>query len=621
MIDRRALVRDLSWELKALERDLRRRTEEDPTLAAELTGEYERAFALGRTAATYGAWRDRQVTQAAVAWLLGGVFVRFCEDNALVRPVWLAGPPGRRAEAVERHEAYFRAHPERNDRDWLLEAMVHLRDLTATAGVFDRRNPLWRIRPSADAAERLVGFWRRTGPDGELAHDFRDPELDTRFLGDVYQDLSEEARQEFALLQTPEFVEEFILDRTLERALEERGGEVEGLRLIDPACGSGHFLLGAFERLLRHWHREAPIMDARERVQRVLDALHGVDLNPFAVAIARFRLMVAAMRGGGDRSLEPGVGYRYHLAVGDSLLHGTRQRAFEGMGMPVDDEELAGFAYAAEDLSELRAILKPGAYDVVVANPPYVTVKDAALNRRYRERYGTCYREYALAVPFCERLFELAKRPDEHGRNAGWVGAIMSNSFMKREFGKKLIEEFLSKRKLVEVIDTSGAYIPGHGTPTVILIGRNEDGRNGAVRAVLGIRGEPGVPADPARGLVWTAIRKNVDSPGAETPYVSVVDMPRRELASHPWSLSGGGAGEMKQRIEATAASRLGKHAFRIGVFGITGADEEMITPRTVVSAHCLELEAFQPLTVGDNIRDFCISPGDLRSPKNLWKF
>ena len=44
---------------------------------------------------------------------------------------------------------------------------------------------------------------------------------------------------------------------------------------------------------------------------------------------------------------------------------------------------------------------------------------------------------------------------------------------MKREFGKKLIEEFFPRVDLTHVIDTSGAYIPGHGTPTVILFARN----------------------------------------------------------------------------------------------------------------------------------------------------
>ncbi|QVL48756.1 MAG: hypothetical protein KFB96_24950 [Thiocapsa sp.] len=66
---------------------------------------------------------------------------------------------------------------------------------------------------------------------------------------------------------------------------------------------------------------------------------------------------------------------------------------------------------------------------------------------------------------------------------------ITANTFMKREFGKKLIEAYLPRKDLTHVIDTSGAYIPGHGTPTVILFGRNQRPRADRLRAVLGIRG------------------------------------------------------------------------------------------------------------------------------------
>ena len=82
-----------------------------------------------------------------------------------------------------------------------------------------------------------------------------------------------------------------------------------------------------------------------------------------------------------------------------------------------------------------------------------------------------CHRQYSLAVPFTERFFDLALA-SENGR-CGYVGMITANSFMKREFGKKLIEEFFPRIDLTHVVDTSGAYIPGHGTPTVILFGRN----------------------------------------------------------------------------------------------------------------------------------------------------
>ena len=103
---------------------------------------------------------------------------------------------------------------------------------------------------------RLLDFWRDRTEDGTLVHDLTDPSLSTRFLGDLYQDLSQHAKDTYALLQTPVFVEEFILDRTLEPALKER--PLEGFRLIDPTCGSGHFLLGAFARLLDRWHKHAP---------------------------------------------------------------------------------------------------------------------------------------------------------------------------------------------------------------------------------------------------------------------------------------------------------------------------------------------------------------------------
>lgn len=59
------------------------------------------------------------------------------------------------------------------------------------------------------------------------------------------------------------------------------------------------------------------------------------------------------------------------------------------------------------------------------------------------------------------------------GERAAGVGQITSNSFMKREFGVPLIEDFLAGKDLRLVADTSGAYIPGHGTPTVIIVGRN----------------------------------------------------------------------------------------------------------------------------------------------------
>ncbi len=117
---------------------------------------------------------------------------------------------------------------------------------------------------------------------------------------------------------------------------------------------------------------------------------------------------------------------------------------------------------------------------------------------------------------------------------AGYTGQITANSFMKREFGKKLIESFFPTVDLTHVIDTSGAYIPGHGTPTVILFGRHRPPMASTLRTVMGIRGEPATPDDPARGLVWSAIVAQLDQPGSQSEFVSVGDSPRELFHKHP---------------------------------------------------------------------------------------
>ncbi len=394
--------------------------------------EHDRATLAGRTASCWPAWRDDRVTQVAVAWVLATVFVRFCEDNGLVGPVWIVGPAGRRQEALDAELTFYRERSRDGDvtaREWLLQAVGHLATLPATAALVDRHSPLWLASPSGDAAAGLLAFWRARDEGGRLVFDLADGALDTRFLGDLYQDLSLHAKATYALLQTPEFVEEFILDRTLEPALAER--PLEGFQLIDPACGSGHFLLGAFRRLLDRWQRHAPGVESQALVQLALDAINGVDLNPFAVAIARFRLTIAALKACELRSLEDAPAFDFHLAVGDSLLHG--QPTLRG------DSNLSDFAYATEDLGLLRSLLTDGRYDAVVGNPPYIAVKDKGLRAAYRTRYSqVCHGKYVLTVPFAARFFGLARSGGD-GRRAGWVGQITSNSFMKREFGTKLI--------------------------------------------------------------------------------------------------------------------------------------------------------------------------------------
>ncbi|MFD9515738.1 BREX-2 system adenine-specific DNA-methyltransferase PglX [Streptomyces sp. NPDC059979] len=624
MIDRKALLNDLKKQVTAAEADLTRQVKAVEEVGARLKAEYDRARKLGRTAATWNSWLDERVTQVAVAWVLGTVFVRFCEDNGLIPEPYLTAPgTDRRDLAQTRFEEYVSKSQDPTYRGWLEHAFEELGAGQAGRLLFDRRhNPLYQIPLSHDGASDLVDFWRARDEAGVLIHDFTDPleedgdgtsGWDTRFLGDLYQDLSEAARKTYALLQTPEFVEEFILDRTMNPAVREFG--YEGLKMIDPTCGSGHFVLGAFRRLVRLWAESHPAKDLHERVAAALDSVHGVDLNPFAVAIARFRLLVAAMAASGVRTLAEAAKYEWpiHLAVGDSLIkHRHKQESlFEGDGS--DPDELAEFKYETEDIHEHPEILKQGRYHVVVGNPPYITVKDKKLNELYRGLYDACAGKYALSVPFAERFFELAVTGDaDSGHGYGMVGQITASSFMKREFGTRLIEIYFGHTvELTEVIDTSGAYIPGHGTPTVILVGKRRGGekRSATIRTARSVQGEPSVPDPAENGKVWAAITAQIDMPGSVSQWISVDDLERdRYFASQPWMLADGSL-ETVERMRAASHQPLSSLAEAVGSAAITGDDELFTLPHPIASWTAQKISPLRPFVEGDQVRDWICEP------------
>ena len=291
-LDIKQLLPELKKLVTFLAEDLLKRVNGDTKINDGLKEAFKQIEKGGRTAQAYEVWLEDYLDQVAVAWVLACVFVRFMEDNGLFDECWLAGEGERRKLAEDSHTLYFRDHPRESDREYFQHVFHEVGKIPAAADLFSEgKTPLWAVAPSGDAAMQLLKFWREQVEDMDnppLKRSFKVEGGDTRFLGDLYQELSEKAKKKYALLQTPVFVEEFILDRTLTPAIDEFS--LEKVRMIDPTCGSGHFLLGAFDRLFKLWSRpEHTTGNAEKDAQSALDGVWGVDINPFAVAIARFR--------------------------------------------------------------------------------------------------------------------------------------------------------------------------------------------------------------------------------------------------------------------------------------------------------------------------------------------
>ena len=200
MIDEQRLRSGLQKLLKETESAIRDRLEDEPSLQAQLKDRHDAAVRAERTEGSKKGWvafSDEAITQAAVHWLLGCVFVRFLEDNGWLdernaKAAWISGPGERLAIAKARRTLFLRPDPSLTDRDYLLHVFSEVAKLPGVAGLFDpKHNPLYSLQPTAQGAAKIVEFFQKVDPDSNaLTHDFSDPAHGTRFLGDCTQNFT-----------------------------------------------------------------------------------------------------------------------------------------------------------------------------------------------------------------------------------------------------------------------------------------------------------------------------------------------------------------------------------------------------------------------------------------------
>lgn len=190
-------------------------------------------------------------------------------------------------------------------------------------------------------------------------------------IGDLLQILSPERRARHALVQTPHYVADFILDRTLHPAANTFRDEPV-LRLIDPTAGTGNYLIRAVDYLWQ-WYttgrveprsvKQPPTTGGQahrpqEAIRRILAGVDGIDIDPLTAAVARLRMTVYLGHLMADAGLLPRplrlaaipAWVTPRIAVGDSLLIGKISRAEYGRLHPhlVD---LPGAAFPLADFT------------------------------------------------------------------------------------------------------------------------------------------------------------------------------------------------------------------------------------------------------------------------------
>jgi hypothetical protein len=303
-----------------------------------------------------------------------------------------------------------------------------------------------------------------------------------------------EVKKAGGVYYTPTYIVDYIVKNTVGKLLEGKTpNQVAKLRMLDPACGSGSFLLGAYQYLL-DWHQEwyakhDPEKHAKGRSPKVypgpggewrlttaekkrilLNNIYGVDIDTQAVEVTNLSLLLKVLEGENAETLGKSLRLFHERALpdlGENIKCGNSLIGpdfYEGKQLSLLDDEERYRINAFDWEAEFAEIMEAGGFDVVIGNPPYVrsvALKESsyALWDFCRSHYQSASaREWDIYLVFVERGLDLLT-------SKGKLGYILPNKFLNSQVGEKL-RVLLSEGRHVERIVSFGAFQIFYGATT-----------------------------------------------------------------------------------------------------------------------------------------------------------
>jgi len=277
-----------------------------------------------------------------------------------------------------------------------------------------------------------------------------------------------EVKKAGGVYYTPTYIVDYIVENTVGKLLEDKKPQQAAkLKILDPACGSGSFLIGAYQYLL-DWHRnwyvdndtkkyakkgilyEGPGGDWRlstsEKKRILLNNIHGVDIDSQAVEVTKLSLLLKVLEDETQLSLFkeralPDLGN--NIKCGNSLIGPD---FYESQQIGMFDEEERYRINAFDWKKEFPEIMKSGGFDAVIGNPPYVRQETIGDLKQYLEQHYQVYHGMAdLYAYFIERGVSLLKK-------RGLFGFIVSNKWMRANYGMPL-RNWMKEQHIVKIID------------------------------------------------------------------------------------------------------------------------------------------------------------------------
>jgi len=413
---------------------------------------------------------------------------------------------------------------------------------------------------------------------------------------------------------TPTYIVDYIVQQTVGKQVEgNMPRQVAMLRVLDPACGSGSFLIGAYQYLL-DWHREwytknypakwakgsTPALhqtagggwklSIAERKRILLNNIFGVDVDTQAVEVTKLSLLLKVLEGETEQSLQPLFHFLRERALpdlGDNIkcgnsLIGPDYYEHRQMDLLSDEERYRINVFDWQ--KEFAEILKAGGFDVVIGNPPYVRQESFSELKDYFDRHYEAFDGVAdLYAYFMEKGIKLL-------RDGGLFSIIVSSSFMRATYGEPLRRTLKKRAAVVRIVDFGGLPVFANAKDTYVCIPLLAKGGT-----------QKRIEVSKVDSLEIRNLTGHVAANHFTIPY--------ERLSSEAWSLKSDAEAAVFAKV-MKAGKPLGEYVDRRFFRGVTsGLNDAFIidaeTKRRLIAKDKRSAELIHPLLGGEDIRRY----------------
>jgi len=438
--------------------------------------------------------------------------------------------------------------------------------------------------------------------DGMKEYDFS--AIDADVLGNIYEqylghilrktdkrakvEMKEAHRHAQGIYYTPTYVVDYIVRNTLGEMLKnKKPEEVDKIRVLDMACGSGSFLLKTFDVLNEYYKAEdknyhQTNLDTETEAAKITrktkilkNNIYGVDLDPKAVEIAQLNLLLKAAE---TKHRLPDL--RENIKCGNSLISQSLT------------EETRAFEWHTE-FHQIVDVEK--GFDVVIGNPPYIRIQTAKPEEKnyFGNNYVSAQGKFDLYILFIEKALTLLKE-------GGYFSFIVPNKFTQTKYGGELKKFILNNFTIVRFIDFGDLKVFGDVTtyPCIIVIKKTKP-----IRQARGTY----IKIKMLTNDIHHRINMRQNSKEYEDDFLKVIEFDQKDLSNlDVWTFMSQSTQSVFDKINNSSNSKLKGLTEKCVQGFITGNNTVYVLKNPKLSD--FEVNILKKMPKGKNIRKFGIT-------------